>query len=392
MKIAVIAPPWLSTYPGCYYGIEIYIQNLTSALYELGHEVVLFTVGGSTTEATKRYWYHEDDQYKHIHRPWYQAVPIISSHILYSLNVIVSHGDFDIIHDNNSFVGPAMMTFAYNNIPPVLHTLHEPFTDSKLIERGIPDNHMLFDEFKHAKGIFFNGVSESQMSTAPKDLDSKVLDIIPNGVKLEDYEFSDKKDQYFLTVSRIAKDKGQATATKLCHELDVPLKIAGSIGGGITTRKSLEEELKKPTGKSLRHNPDFAYFMKYIHPFLEDGKIEYLGAVTGQKKAKLFARAKGYLAPIEWDEPFGLAIIDALASGTPVIAYRRGAFPEIIEHGVNGFLADSEEEMKEYMQRVDTIDPYECRKSVEEKFSALKMATSYVDLYQRVIDRVNDTV
>ncbi|MEP6710692.1 MAG: glycosyltransferase, partial [Candidatus Saccharibacteria bacterium] len=109
MKIAIIAPPWLSTYTGCYYGIENVVHNLTTTLYQQGHEVVLFTVGGSTTPATKRYWYHKEDQYQHIHRPWYEVVPIISAHILYSLNVIRQAGDFDIIHDHNSFMGPSIM-------------------------------------------------------------------------------------------------------------------------------------------------------------------------------------------------------------------------------------------------------------------------------------------
>tara|TARA_B100001245_G_scaffold212762_1_gene178236 strand:+ start:938 stop:2125 length:1188 start_codon:yes stop_codon:yes gene_type:complete len=386
MKIAIIAPPWLSTYPGCYYGIENVIQNLTSQLHEKGHEVVLFGVGGSTTAASKVYSYHNEGQYHNIHRAWYEAVPIISSHILYSLNIIVSHGDFDIIHDHNSFVGPAMMAFAYRNLPPVLHTLHEPFTNLRLIEKGIPDNRMLFEELKHAKNMYFSGVSESQLSTAPKDMDSKVLEVVPNGVDLNDYTYRVRKDDYFLCVGRIAKDKGQGTAAQLCSELDVPLKLAGTIGGNITTARKAKAEILNPTASSLENNPHFAYFRKEVYPYLKKGKIEYLGAVFGPPKKKLFANAKAFLAPIEWEEPFGISLIDALASGTPVIANNRGAFPEIIQHGRNGFLANSVKEFREYMQRIDEIDPRECRKSVEERFSADVMADRYIALYERVID------
>lgn len=392
LKIAVIAPPWLSTYPGCYYGIENVIQNLASTLHKMGHEVVLFGVGGSTTEASRRFWYHEQDQYKHIHRPWYQAVPIISSHLLYSLNVIQSHGDFDIIHDHNSFVGPTAMAFAYGNIPPVLHTLHEPFTDPRLARRGLPDNHMLFAELKHAKGMYFNGISESQLSSAPKDLDSRILDIVPNGVDPDDYIFSETKDDYFLIMGRVADDKGQGTAAKLCKELRVPLKIAGTIGGDISTAKQLADELRQPTGRSLRNNPDFKYFADEVLPYLQKGKIEYVGAITGAKKAKTLSKAKAFLAPINYEEPFGMAVIDALASGTPVVAYRKGAFPEVIEHGVNGFLADTETEFKQYMKKVSEIDPVECRKSVIEKFSAEIMTKRYVALYERVIDLVQENL
>lgn len=386
MKIAIIAPPWLSTYPGCYYGIENVIQNLTSELHKKGHDVVLFGVGGSSTEASKIYWYHREDQYKNIHRAWYDAVPIVSSHLLYSLNVITSHGDFDIIHDHNSFVGPAMMAFAYGNLPPVLHTLHEPFTNPRLIDRGIPDNRMLFEELKHARGMYFSGVSESQLSTAPKDIDSRVLEVIPNGVELADYTFRAKKEDYFLTVGRVSRDKGQATAAKLCAEIGAPYKIAGTIGGEIMTTKQAQEELVNPTPLSTDSNPYFEYFRDEIVPYLKEGEREYLGAIFGAKKKALFAKAKAFLAPINWEEPFGISLIDALASGTPVVAYNRGAFPEIIEHGRNGFLANNEREFREYMQRVDEIDPHECRKSVEEKFSASAMTDRYIALYERVID------
>ena len=391
MKIAIIAPPWLSTYPGCYYGIENVIENLTSTLHQKGHDVVLFGVGESTTEASRRFWYHKEGQFKHVHRPWYQSVPVISSHILYALNVIQSHGDFDIIHDHNSFVGPAMMAFAYGNIPPVLHTLHEPFTDERLAKRGIPDNHMLFAELKHAKGMFFNGISESQLSTAPKDLDSKILEIIPNGVDLDDYIFSKDKDNYYITLGRIAKDKGQATAARLCKEMGVPLKMAGMIGGSISTVKQLQEELKHPTSRSLRNNPDFSYYVDEVKPNLVRNRVEYIGTVFGKRKMRLLSKAKAFLAPITWEEPFGIAVVDALACGTPVVAYRRGAFPEIIEHGVTGFLADTEAEFRKYMGKVDEIDPEACRKSVEEKFSASLMADRYIELYERVIQLVHDS-
>lgn len=390
MKIAMIAPPWLRTYPGCYYGIENYIEDLTSTLYEMGHEVVLFGVGGSTTEASKLYYYHDDAQYKNIHRAWYEAVPVISAHILYSLNVIVSHGDFDIIHDNNSFVGPSMMAFAYGNLPPVLHTLHEPFTNPRLAKRGIPDNHMLFEELKHAKGMYFNGISESQLSLAPKDLDSRILEVIPNGVDLGNYTFRAKKEDYFLTLGRVSPDKGQAIAARVCSDLKYPYKMAGTIGGEISTPEVASEELKNPTELSLENNPDFEYFRNEIVPYLKKGKIEYLGAVYGSKKRSLLSKAKACLAPIAWDEPFGISVIDALASGTPVVAYARGAFPEIIEHGRNGFLANNENEFHEYVQRVDEIDPYECRKSVEENFSAQVMAERYTKLYKRIIDLYAD--
>lgn len=385
MKIAIIAPPWLSTYPGCYYGIENVVHNLTSSLTKSGHEVVLFGVGGTTTEATKRYWYHKEDQYQHIHRPWYEALPIISSHILYSLNIIRKAGDFDIIHDHNSFTGPSMMAFA-DGLPPILHTLHEPFTDSKKVAKGLPDNRMLFEELKNAKNIYFNGVSSSQLSTVPRELKKRMVKLVHNGVDLADYIFSDKKKDYFVTVGRIAPDKGQATGAKLSNELGVKYKFAGTVGSLIKTKSQIKKELAAPCDDA-NNSPDFRYFRDKIAPHLIDGQIEYLGTVFGEKKMKLLSQAKAFLAPITWEEPFGIAIVDALACGTPVVAYRRGAFSEIIQHGKNGFLADTESEFKQYMKRVHEIDPAECRRSVERQFSSKAMADAYLDRYTEVIQR-----
>ncbi len=385
MKIAIIAPPWLNTYPGCYYGIENVIQNLTSSLTKSGHQVVLFTVSGSTTKATKRYWYHKDNQYKHIHRPWYEVLPVISSHLLYSMNVIRKAGDFDIIHDHNSFTGPAMLAFA-EGLPPILHTLHEPFTDEKKISNGLPDNRMLFEELKTANRIYFNGVSASQLLGVPKELKNKMVKLVHNGVDLADYTFKDTKRDYFLSVGRISPDKGQATAAKFCNDLGVKLKFAGTVGGTIATKRQLAKELEDPSMEA-NNNPDFRYFRDKIVPYLIPNQIEYLGAVYGKRKIQLFANAKAFLSPINWEEPFGIALIDALACGTPVVAYRRGAFPEIIEHGKNGFLADTEAEFKQYMKRVDEIDPADCRRSVEEKFSAATMAEAYLERYAEVIKR-----
>lgn len=383
MKIAVIAPPWLSTYPGCYYGIEIMIQNLVSTLTDIGHEVVLFGVGGSTTHASKRYWYHSEDQYKHIHRPWYEALPVISSHILYSLNVIRQVGDFDIIHDHNSFTGPSIMAFA-DGLPPILHTLHEPFTDPKKVAEGLPDNRMLFEELKHANRLYFNGVSKSQLESVPDELRGQMVDLVYNGVDINEYPFKVKKQDYFLSVGRIAPDKGQAVAAKLCNQTGQKLKIAGSIGGTITSNAKLEKALKQPTEEDLR-NKDLDYFRDEIAPYLVPGQIEYLGTVFKKRKMTLFSNAKAFVSPINWEEPFGLAVIDALACGTPVVAYKHGAFPEIIRHGVNGFLADNETEFKQYMLRVGEIDPKACRKSVEDNFSANAMALNYIKRYQEVI-------
>jgi glycosyltransferase involved in cell wall biosynthesis len=384
LKIALIAPPWLSLYPGCYYGIENVVHHLATNLTEQGHHVELFTVSGTRTKVTKKHWFHEEDQYQHIHRPWYEVVSIIVSHILYSINIIREAGDFDIIHDNNSFMGPAIMAYANSGLPPILHTLHEPFSDARVLKSGIPDNRLMFEQFKYIKHLYFSGVSRSQISSAPPELKRRIKGVVYNGVNLDEYTYSDKKDDYYLIVARISANKGQGTAAKAAHELGVKLKMAGTVGAQISTPEKLNEELANTSSQYL-NDPDFRYYKEEVAPYIIKDQIEYLGTVSGDNKLNLFAKAKAFVFPIDWEEPFGMAVIDALASGTPVIGYRRGALPEIIEHGVNGFIANNFRELKYYMGKVGEINPEDCRRSVEKRFSTEILSKNYVDLYQEII-------
>ncbi|HEV2412978.1 MAG TPA: glycosyltransferase [Candidatus Saccharimonadales bacterium] len=371
-------------YPGCYHGIENVVHYLASSLYKAGHHVELFTVGGSTTRVSKKHWYHKEEQYKHIHRPWYEATSVTAPHILYALEVIRRAGDFDIIHDHNSFMGPAMLSSIGDDLPPALHTLHEPFTDERLLGRGIPDNRLLFKHFKPGSRLHFNVISQKQLDDAPRQLKGLIHGIVHNGVDLDFLPFSSEKEDYFINVGRIARDKGQGLAARVCDELGEKFKMAGTVTPTITTARKLARALADIEHIDLWHE-DLAYYAKEILPHTAKNKIEYLGIVTGEAKQKLFAKAKAYLAPYTWEEPFGMSIIDALASGTPVIAYRRGALPEIIEHGVNGFLADDARELRKYIQRIGEIDPAACRKTVEERFSADRMAEDYARLYREII-------
>lgn len=135
------------------------------------------------------------------------------------------------------------------------------------------------------------------------------------------------------------------------------------------------------------------YFSDKIFPFvLNHPKITYSGNLGGARKTKFVSEAKALLFPIDWEEPFGMAVIEALACGTPVIAMNRGAMPEMIEHGKNGFLANNEVEFEEYMNRIDEIDPAMCRESVERNFSSEKMASQYVERYEEVLRRSNKDV
>lgn len=386
LKIAIIAPPWLKLYPGCYYGIEIVVQNLASRLTAHGHHVELISVGGTKTKVNKLHWYHKEDQYKHIHRPYYESTSIVIAHIQYALNIIRNKGDFDIIHDHNSYLGPAILANA-SDLPPVLNTLHEPFHDKRILERGIPDNKLMFEQFRHIDNLYFNGVSKSQLKNAPSAIKKHIKGVVYNGVDLNDHLFSAKKDNYFVNIGSLTPEKGVDIAVKVCFELGLNLKLAGTIGGGIKSPAQLKRQVRKKSHRDAE-DPLFSFFKQKVLSYLKPKQIEYLGSVSGTQKKRLYSQAKAFLNPIDRDEPFGMSVVDALASGTPVITYRRGAMPEIIQHGVNGFLADNYREFKHYVKRVDEIDPMDCRKSVEKRFSADIMAQNYIDLYRRIIAEV----
>jgi glycosyltransferase involved in cell wall biosynthesis len=160
--------------------------------------------------------------------------------------------------------------------------------------------------------------------------------------------------------------------------------MAGTING-IGSNRKLLSELANPLS-SYRYYKDFRYYSDKILPYtLEHEKITYSGNLSFARKMKFLSESRALLFPIDWEEPFGMVVIEALACGTPVVAMKRGAMPEIIEHGVNGFLANNEKEFEEYVDRVGEIDPAACRKSVEDNFSADCMAAAYLERYKQAI-------
>jgi len=384
MRVAMIAPPWLPIPPQGYGGIENVVYGLVPELLKLGVKVELFTTGDSTVKATKKHSLYADGQYSYIHKPLYVSSPIAIAQVAFALNRIRQDGKFDIIHDHNGFIGPLALSQAGDDLPPSIHTLHgPPFSVAGKKRLDEPDNLPMWRELAKSRRFHLVGISEAIMKNAPKELKPITLPAVHNAVDLAHFPFVAKKDNYFATLARFHPEKGQAVAVKLCAELDVPLRMAGVIGD-LSRPKQVLMELANPLS-TYRGLADFRYYSDKIFPFLEHGKIDYVGEVSGERKLKFIGQAKALLFPIQWDEPFGMAPIEALACGTPVIAMARGALPEIIEHGVNGFLAKTEAEFKHYMTRIDEIDPTACRKSVEDKFSASLMAKRYLERYEAVL-------
>ena len=388
MKIAMIAPPWLPIPPAGYGGIENVLAALVPALMNLGADVELFTVGETTLQAHKNHWLYPTGQYKYIHAPMYDALPVLIAHTMFALNKVRAAGDFDVIHSHVDFID-AFAALNPDDLPPIVHTLHgPPFTTPDRLSLGLPDNIPMWQQIARANNLYVVGISKALIQHAPRALRHMLLRPVHNAVAPAQFPFVAEKSDYFVTLARAHPDKGQAIAVRACMQLGCRLKMAGTVGT-LSRPKQVLMELANPLSPH-RSLLDFRYFSDEVFPYLEPGEIEYVGDLGGQNKLDFLSHARALLFPIQWEEPFGMAAIEALACGTPVIAMARGALTEIIEHGVNGFLAHNEAEFVEYMQRIGEIDPAACRKSVEDKFSAEVMAKQYLKRFETAIQKRRD--
>lgn len=388
LRVAMIAPPWLEIPPKGYGGIEHVLAVLVPELVKQGVEVELFTIKGSTVQASKIHYLYKTEQMPLIHSPWYDAAPIVIAHLQHALNTIRKDGGFDIIHDHNNFLGPLALVDSNNGLPPAIHTTHNPrfsTPDVKGYSDPILDNRLMWKKFSEAQKLHFVGLSKYLTKSAPREMKSRLLKPVHNAVDLDEFPLVKKKHKHFITLARFHPEKGQSIATRACKELGYPLKMAGNVAG-IGTSKKLMLELANPLSK-FRGVTDFRYFSDHIFPHLEKNRIEFVGEVKSQRRINFISKARALLFPIRWHEPFGMAVIEAMACGTPVIAMNKGAMPELIDHGVSGFLANNEREFKEYMQRVDEIDPEQCRQKVIDHFSGPVMAQNYIKRYREVIDK-----
>lgn len=388
LRVAMIAPPWLALPIKGYGGIELVLEALVHELTAAGVEVEVFGNGARTLKGVKTHALYTKEQYPDIHRPMYESMPIISAHMQFALTKIKEDGGFDIVHDHNSFFGPELFVWATQDkaLPPVVYTHHgPPYTTESMLEQGLPSNRPYWEQLaRHLGRLYFVGISNALMKPMSTELHTHVLPTVYNAVELDHFPFVKTKGKYFITLARFSRDKGQHIAAKLCAQKGYRLRMAGTVAG-ISSNRKLLFELANPLS-SYRNTADFRYYSDKILPYtLRFRRITYSGNLSGMSKMKFVAHARALLFPIDWEEPFGMAVIEALACGTPVVAMNRGAMPEIIEHGVNGFLANDEKEFAEYMERVGEIDPVACRRSVEEKFSARTMAEAYIERYKEAI-------
>jgi glycosyltransferase involved in cell wall biosynthesis len=340
MRIAMLAPPWIPVPPPGYGGIEAMIALLCEGLLARGHDVTLLAAPGSSSAAEIRTVLpdvHDDA----IEKARYEA-----DHVARAFELIEawrgSGAPYDVIHDHCGFTAFAM---ADRIGVPMVHTLHGPFT---------PDTREFYE--RHARKAQAVALSRHQRSAAPPSL--RVAGVIPNPIDVREWPYRDEKGDYALWLGRMTWVKGPQRAIAATRAAGVPLVLAGPVQTG-------EEE----------------FFAREVEPHIDADSVRYVGEVGGEAKKRLVAGARALLMPIRWAEPFGIVMVEAMACGTPVIAFPEGAAADIVRDGVNGFLVADEDGMAEALRAVDQIDPAACRSHVSARYAVDEVAAAYSAVY-----------
>jgi glycosyltransferase involved in cell wall biosynthesis len=342
MRIGMIAPPWFPIPPRAYGGIEFVVSMLTEGLVRCGHDVTLFASGDSQTRARLSFIFAR--------APFEQIEKGGHLEIVHSLDAYTKARQFDVIHDHDGLASRAMGALVNRLVgTPVVATLHGP-ADQVTTE--------ILSSMR--EDLFFIAISDYQRQGFP---DLRFVGTIPNAVDVEHMPYSTEKDDYFLFVGRMIADKGAHTAIEVARRLGVRLILVGKVNEG----------------------PERAFYAEHVEPHLSEN-IHYRGEVEHDVKAELYRRARCTLFPIQWPEPFGLVMIESLAAGTPVIAFRRGSVPEVIEHGRTGFIVETVDEMVEAAAHIDEIDPQECRRAVVERFGIDRFISAHERAYAKTAE------
>jgi glycosyltransferase involved in cell wall biosynthesis len=345
MRVAVLSPVWFPVPPSGYGGIEWIVSLLADGLVDAGHDVTLFASGDSRTRARLESVYPVAPSEWIGHTFW---------ELRHAVSCLSRPGEFDVISDHTGLLGLALGSLGPT---PCAHTVHGPLSG----EPGV-----LYDQVvSMAPRAALISVSDEQRRPKPY---LPWVATCANALDLSVYPFRPERGDYLLFLGRMTADKGAHHAVAVAIESGLPLKLAGKC------REPLEQQ----------------YFDELVRPHLSD-RIEYVGEVTHGEKVELLQHARATLFPIEWDEPFGLVMIESMACGAPLIATRYGAVPEVIADGVTGVSVDSPRDMGAALDRAAALDPHVQRRAVEEQFSPPRMVADYVRAYEATIERWADT-
>jgi glycosyltransferase involved in cell wall biosynthesis len=339
MRIAQVAPLYESVPPRLYGGTERVVAYLTDELVRQGHAVTLFGSGDSRTSAT-------------LVSPCPRALRLggecrdaVVPHLLLVEQVARRAAEFDVIHFHT---GELHFPLARRLRAPHLTTLHGR---QDLSELG-----PLYDEFNDMPVV---SISDAQRAPLPQ---ANWFGTVHHGLPPDNFRFHAAPGSYFAFLGRLSPEKRVDRAVAIAKACGVPLRVAAKVDPA-----------------------DQEYFHRDVEPLFADPAVEYIGEIGEGQKSDFLGRARALLFPIDWPEPFGLVMIEALACGTPVVAFRGGSVPEVIEDGVTGFVVDDLKEAIARAREVDRIDRAACRSAFERRFTAARMASGYVQLYRKAI-------
>ena len=350
LHILMNAGPWLPIPPRGYGGIENVVAPLVRELRARGVRITLATVGESTIEVDERIALFDRGMFGELGATYNMVAGIPHAHMHHVVAELRARDDIDVVHDHLEVVGAATLA-AMSDGPPALQTLHW----------DLGKHADFYRSFDGRGRVRFVCVSEPQRASAPPALARQVIRAIPLGVDLDEFTPAARKEDFALALSRITPVKGTEIAARVCREAGLPLVLAGPVGG-VSDPNVLRARLDDPRDP-LRDYADVRWWREQVEPFVDGEAVRWVGGVSGKDRQRLLAAARVALFPIRWDEPGATAALEALASGTPVVAMRRGAFAAIVDHGVTGFLAEDEGEFAACVRRVGEIDPAACAAS-----------------------------
>jgi glycosyltransferase involved in cell wall biosynthesis len=336
MRIALIAPPFIPVPPVEYGGTELFVANLAVKLKQRGVDVVVYTNGASTVDVEKRWMYPEPEW--PLRGDIYDNLKDIA-HTSWAIDDAVSDGA-DLIHLNNA---PGLASSRFVDTPFV-YTIHHPQN------AGLSDFYSQFPETHYVTISDF----QRRLEKMPN------VQTIHHGIDPNSCALAEEKQDYLAFLGRIAPIKGTHIAIEVAKRSGVPLKIAGEI-------QPMYQE----------------YFDSQIKPHVDGKFIQYIGEVDYPAKNDLLSKARALLFPIQWNEPFGLVMIEAMVCGTPVLAFPGGSVAEVVRDGVSGWICKSADEMSQHARNV-AIDPSVVQEYVKENFSLDRMADRYLELYQQI--------
>lgn len=341
MRIAQIAPLIERVPPELYGGTERVVSVLTEELVRRGHEVTLFASGDSQTAAT--------------------LVPIVEralrldptvidprAHLMLQLGTIFERAaEFEVIHSHVDY-----------NALPFSRFVRTPVVTTQHGRLDLPDLPPIYRHYHEAPQV---SISASQRAPLPM---ARWIATVHNGINLATFRYDETRaarneGEYFAFLGRISPEKNIEGAIAIARRIGIPLRIAAKVD-----------------------RVDRDYYEARVKPLIDGRHIEYIGEIGDAEKSDFLGPATALLFPVRWPEPFGLAMIEALACGTPVLALRHGAIPEIVEDGVTGFIRDSEEELAAVAPLLARLDRRACRRAVETRFSAAAMAVGYEAVYR----------